>query len=239
MADTSYSRIDPATGKYKHYSVNISEIIYSEDCKKMWKLCTNESERVLLSLIWHTGARPAELVELKAKDVEWGLDRLGMPYFAIRVPTKKLGDNDGDFIIKDRILKSTRPMGREADIFIETIIRWSKHLLPEEPLMFDWTTTRSINRIMHKIANRIGKEWAPYHWRHSTMTHLAANGLGLTDLMYWKGAKSVHSVAMYLHARPAYIAIQNIRKERDRMATERQVTVPEQKKPDVTPEVGQ
>ena len=224
MADTSWTRIDPVTQKYKHYNTNIAELIFSEDTEKMWKLCQYENERVLLSLIWHTGARPAELVELRAKDVEWGLDKVGLPYFAIRVPTKKLGESE-EFMIKDRILKSTRPMGKNANIFIETVIRWSKHLLPEEHLLFDWRTTRSINRVMHRIAGRIGKQWSPYHWRHSTMTHLAASGLGLTELQYWKGAKSVHSVAIYLHAKPAYIAIENIRKERDRMAIDRKVTV--------------
>lgn len=224
MADTTWSRIDPQTGIYKHYSTSIAEILFSEDVAKMWKLCTHENERVLLSLIWHTGARPAELLEIKAKDVEWGLDKSGMPYFAIRVVTKKLGASE-EFMIRDRILKSSRPMGKNANIFIETIIRWSKHLLPEEYLLFDWRTTRSINRLMHRIAERIGKQWSPYHWRHSTMTHLAASGLGLTELQYWKGSKSVHSVAIYLHAKPAYIAIENVRKERDRMAIERKVTV--------------
>jgi hypothetical protein len=223
MADTTYSRINP-DGSYRHYNTNISEILWSEEVLRAWKLCTHENERVLLSLIWHTGARPAELLEIKAKDIEWGLDKVGLPYFAIRVITKKLGASE-EFMIRDRVLKSSRPMGKNANIFIETVIRWAKHLLPEEYVLFDWRTTRSINRIMHRIAERIGKQWSPYHWRHSTMTHLAASGLGLTELQYWKGSKSVHSVAIYLHAKPAYIAIENIRKERDRMAIERTVSV--------------
>lgn len=213
-------RIDPQTGKYLHYAVPIEEIIYESDVKKAWDLCQYEGERVLLSLFWHTAARPSELLEIKRKDVGWGLDTRGNAYFAIRVVTKKLGTG-GEFIPHERTLTTSRPKGKDANIYIETIIRWCKQLndYPDSKILAPtgWGTTRSLNRIMHKVVARIGKQWSPYHWRHSVMTHLARSGMGLSQLMFWKGAKSVESVKFYIHAVPAYVAIENIRKDRDQL----------------------
>ena len=343
-------------GKYQHYASDIKELIFEDiHVIPMWKLCEKESERLLLSLFWFSAARPSEILELTRRDVEWGLLTSGRPYFSLRLKTKKLGNKNGEFKITERTLLSTRPMGKEANLFIECIIRYSKRLLPEERLLAPagWSTTRSINRIMHKIAARIGKDWCPYHWRHclsagdkvlmsdrtwkniedvkyddevlspqhdgniiisnviathshfeketydvvdiknkrlytcsknhkiplnikekyvehtaeqiskmksastfrigkkyvtikcvkakpqmvygftldspselfvtngnlithnSTMTHLAASGdMGLSELMHWKGSTDPGSVNWYIHARPAFIAIENIRKNR-------------------------
>lgn len=209
------SRLDE-NGKYQHYSTDIKELIFEESVLEMWHLCEKESERLLLSLLWFSGARPSEIIELTRKDIEWGLTQGGTNYFAMRLKTKKLGNNTEEFKITERTLQSTRPMGKDANLFIECIIKWCKRLLPEEQLLAPagWTSTRSINRIMHKIAGRIGKEWCPYHWRHSTMTHLAASGMSIAELMHWKGSTDAGSVSWYVHARPSFIAIENIRKAR-------------------------
>ena len=212
--DTAYTRYKD--GEYKHYNTSIVELIFEGDVRAMYKACKLEEHRTLLSLIWHTAARPSEIIEIKARDVEWGLDQRGGQYFAIRVCTKKLGD-DGKFKIVERTLQSTRPLGMDSNIYVEQIIHWVKNLLPDEYVLPNIRTIRRLNHVMHAISKPIGKDWAPYHWRHSTMTHLARSGLGLTQLQYWKGAKTIHSVSMYLHAVPAYIAIENIRKERERL----------------------
>lgn len=196
------------------YTTPISRILYTEDVERMWRMCQLEDERVILSICWFSGARPAEIMELKRSNVDWGLDQSGKEYFSMRIPTKKLGA-EHEFLVRDRILKSPRPMGMPANRYIETIIRWSKRLLPDEYLMQRGRTTRWLCKTMHTITMRVGVPYSPYHFRHSVFTHLAKNGMGLTALMYWKGAKSVSSVSQYLHAVPQMVDMENQNRNRD------------------------
>ena len=62
------------------YTETIKQIIYAEDVRKMWQNAKYEHERVLLSLMWLTGARPAELLELKRGNVNWGIGDDGMDF---------------------------------------------------------------------------------------------------------------------------------------------------------------
>jgi integrase len=194
------------------YTEDIKQILYEDDVRKMWKLCKNATERLLVSLFWFTGARPAELLLLKRSDVAWGVDELGRDFFAIKLRTKKL-NNAGGFVVNERVLVSSRPLGTQANIYIETIINWCKYLEPDDFVV----PTRSrayLWKLMRKITNRIGHSWSPYHFRHSVLTHLAANGASLTTLMYWKGAANVKSVSHYVHAKPVFIRIENQRRGR-------------------------
>lgn len=48
------------------YTETIKQVIFEDDVRKMWQNSTYEHERVLLSILWLTGARPSEILEISA-----------------------------------------------------------------------------------------------------------------------------------------------------------------------------
>lgn len=196
------------------YTESVKILLYEDDIRKMWAATPYEPERVVLSLLWFTGARPAEVMNLKRKNVVWGIDDNGRDYFAIKLETKKLGKAIG-FVVNERILKSSRPLGANANIHIETLIRWAMRLDPEDYILIGGRTTRWLNKVMHRISGRIGHTWSAYHFRHSVLSHLARCNVSLNNLMYWKGASHPSSVMRYVHAMPVYIEMENMKRERD------------------------
>lgn len=204
------------------YTETIKQIIYEGDVRRMWSTAKYEYERVLLSVLWFSGARPAEILELRRRDVNWGIGDDGSDFFEIKIKTKKLSRAIG-FVVTERILRSSRPLGQNANIYIETIIRWCMKQAPDDWLI-PYRSRMSINRIMHRLSEKVfdmdGKPhvWSAYHFRHSVYTHLARNGANASTLMYWKGASDMGSVSRYIQATPVYIQIENQNRERDLMA---------------------
>jgi site-specific recombinase XerD len=195
------------------YIESITQIIFEDDVRKMWANAKYEYERLLLSLMWITGARPAELLELKKHNIFWGIGDDGLDFLEIRLVTKKLGTVTG-FVVKERTLRTSRPLGMKSNIYVEKIIQWCLKLQPDD-FVLKHRSRMSLNRIMHKLSATVGHCFSVYHFRHSVFTHMAANGATLSTLMYWKGAADIGSVSAYIHATPVYLQIENQRRERD------------------------
>jgi site-specific recombinase XerD len=208
------------------YTETIKQIIWEGDVRKMWASAKYEYERTLLSVLWFSGGRPSEILELRRRDVNWGIADDSSDFFEMKLKTKKLERAVG-FVVNERILRSSRPMGTHANIYIESIVKACRSLKPD-----DWVITyrsrMSINRIMHRLSavvkdsNGHPHVWSAYHFRHSVFTHLARNGANLSTLKYWKGASDIGSVQRYIQATPVYIQIENQNRERDLMAGPRQ-----------------
>ena len=195
------------------YSESIKQIIFQEDVMKMWANTPYATDRVILSLLWFSGARPAEIMPLKRKNVDWGIDNTGADYFAIKLETKKLGKAEG-FVVTERILKSSRPLGTNANVFIETIINWCMRLDMEDYVIVGGRSTRWLNKVMHRLSKTIGHVWSVYHFRHSVFSHMSRCGATAPTLMTWKGASNISSVSRYIHAMPVYWEIENDRRSR-------------------------
>lgn len=198
------------------YTETIKQLLYEDDIEKMWNSAKYESQRVILSILWYSGARPIEVMNLKRKNVTWGIDDNGMDYFQMELETKKLAKTVG-FVVSTRILTSSRPLGMNANRYVETMIRWAMKLHdPEAYMIVGGRTTRWLNKEMHRLSAAAGHVWCVYNLRHSVLSHLSRSGnCSLTDLMHWKGASHPSSVMRYVHAAPVYIQIENQRRERD------------------------
>ena len=196
------------------YTESVKLLIYEEDVRKMWQSAKLESDQALISLLWITGARPSEIMPLKRRNIDWGIDALGRDYFSIKLETKKLGVTK-KFMVAERILKSSRPLGRQANPYIETLIRWSQKLDLDDYVVVGGRTTRWLNKRMHKLSSVVGHVWCVYTFRHSVFSHMSRAGASSPALMAWKGSANISSVAYYVHAMPAFWATENDRRERD------------------------
>lgn len=193
------------------YSFKIDELLFEEEVRNMYNRADSEVKRVLLSLLWITGARPTEVIMLKREDIRFNQDKL-----EITLKTLKLGGDGQKFIVRDRTLVFDRPREIEANIYLETIVDYVK-MIPPETRVIKYTT-----RWAEKVVNRLsemtlGKKLSPYHFRHSVMTWLARHGASIDQLMYFKGARSYDSVKPYIHAKPTVVQLQNLRRERSNL----------------------
>ena len=189
------------------YNSDISEILYEEDVSKMLARARSPKEAYLIAILWITGARPSEALELKKNSF-----RLEDGTLKIYLFTKKLGKTN-DFIIRERTLDFERPDGYGANQYIEQIIAFVNGSA-DEGFILPYTT-----RWAEKVINRLGMEAlnkliSPYHFRHSVLSHHASKGMNTVDLMAFKGAKSIGSVAPYLHAKPFTVKAKDLERAR-------------------------
>ena len=199
----------PATMKPKriHYKTNINDVIYAEDSYRMWKVCKNDQERLLVSVLWLFGPRVMEALVLKKEDIQVNDDSL-----LVRFPTLKLG---AGFYPNRRKLMIKRSPGIGNGLYIEFIIEYSNTLLPSDKLFL--FTKRWAEKVIGKISLKaLGKPLSPMHFRHSRMTHMGASGtMGAGELKYWKGSKNISSVNDYLAARAFELNMEEVNDQRD------------------------
>lgn len=189
------------------YTEDISEILYEEDIRAMYDRAKSPAEAFLVSILWTTGARPSEILQLTKGDFTYLNDVLH-----IKLKTMKLGQGK-DFKVKERTLSFERPMGLEANRYLEMIVRYVS-AASSEGYVLQYTT-----RWCEKVTNRLGmetlgKKLTPYHFRHSVLSWLAAKDYSTAELMHFKGAKSVNSVSPYLHAKPFLLQAKHLQRGR-------------------------
>lgn len=188
------------------YSWKINDLIYEEDALLMFKAAASIYERCLISVLWIAGARTEEALQLTTEDVFYDAFKVD-----IKFNTLKLGT--GNFAVQNRTLSFNRPSGLDQNLYLETIIAHVK-TMPKEARLFPYTG-RWAEKVINRLSERtIGKRMAPYHFRHSVLSHLAGQGANVPELMHFKGAKDAKSVSTYLHARPYMVNLANQRRQR-------------------------
>jgi site-specific recombinase XerD len=158
-------------------------------------------KKALVGTLYSTGARPAEVLELKAKNV------IKIPrYLEIHLIGVKKGVS--------RTLKL--PYRSPA---VKSIWEYAQSVPPEAYLFWKFRaktihkryTKKGELRENREISNRLRyyfKKWftdvfddpiTPYYLRHSRMSKLMENGATIEQLKFWKGAKDIASVNPYTH----------------------------------------
>jgi len=168
------------------YKKEINRIVNKEDAENMINNVSRLRDKFIIAIHYLTGARPSEIIELKKKDI---LSTRG--YILIRLSTKKLGKSN-KFTLEKRVLEINK-----SAPFIDIILRYLDRFNDE-----DFLINVSYTRVWQIIDKASNGEMTPYNFRHSRLTKLARLGASVDELMYWKGAKSIKSVAPYLRAKP-------------------------------------
>ena len=174
------------------YDSDIDYIIRKDDFKRMFRTATTNHDRALITLFWITGARPAEIMELRKKDIN-----IGSEHIQIHISTKKLG-KEGKFVVRKRtlVLKCN-----PEHPHIQSVIRHLAHFKNPESLIFTVSRRTLYNRIHDIGYDALGVDICPYNFRHSRLTLLAEAGATDGELMRFKGSRTRKSVSPYVHAR--------------------------------------
>jgi len=151
--------------------------------------------KAFLILLYYTGARPIELLQLKPEHFE-----KKSTYLTIQIPTAKKGVPrviSIPFVRKHikKLYKYVQGVYKEVYIFYDLI---SKRIRYYKTKFGD---IKKYIIITDKIYYHI-KKWInvpPYFLRHSRMSALSQNGADLIELQHFKGSKRTDSVLPYLH----------------------------------------
>lgn len=179
--------------------INPIELDAFEDILKRVKHPSNTAQaRALFIILYYSGRRPCELVELKPENI----DKEGR-YIVIRFITKKGG----------RATTLSFPKNKHT---LEAY-DYCKKCIPKTPCFYNfisesknkvcWTTKAGQPRFKEysrdsKRVNYWVNKWTkrPAYWfRHNRMSLLAMKGATDRELMFFKGAKDHKSITPYIH----------------------------------------
>lgn len=158
----------------------LPEVLTKEEVKRMIDSADNQKSRLIISLLYSTGLRVSELVNLKVDDVNFA-DKSGW----VR---RGKGAKDRLFVLSDNL-------GKEIQEYLtgkEHKFLFSK----DEPL-----TTRNIQKIIKgtKVRAGISKKVTPHTMRHSFATHLLEQGTDIRLIQTMLGHSSLSTTQVYTH----------------------------------------
>jgi integrase/recombinase XerD len=153
------------------------------EIQKMFTVCENLKHKAILSLLYSTGLRVSELINLKWKDI----DRSRMIINVI-----------GGKGMKDRQL----PLNK---VLIDVLVAYY-HEYKSVQYVFNGQNTpqysdRSVLEVVKQLAAKAGinKRVYTHLIRHCTMTHLVEQGLDINIIQRLCGHSNVKTTAAYLH----------------------------------------
>ena len=179
--------------KFSKQSQRLPEFLTQEETKSLLEQIENPKHHLIISLLYSTGFRVSEVINLKVKDLQ-----LEQNYGWVR---QGKGRKDRPFIIAQNL------KGK--------IQEWIKFLSPEDYLftgVHGQYSAASIREILKQAKKKakLTKNVHPHTLRHSFATHLLENGYTVTDLQPLLGHSKIETTLIYTHlAKPKLLNIQS------------------------------
>ena len=158
----------------------LPEVLTKEEVKRLIESTDNEKTRLIVSMLYSSGLRVSELVNLKVNDLNLD-ERIGW----VR---KGKGSKDRIFTISESLATNLKEFLKEKN----NIYVFSK----DKPL-----TTRNIQKIIASLRAKadINKKITPHTLRHSFATHLLENGVDIRKIQFLLGHSSLNTTQIYAH----------------------------------------
>jgi len=158
----------------------LPEVLTKDEVKALINSADNEKSRLMISLLYSSGLRVSELVNLKINDVNFQ-DNTGM----VR---KGKGS-------KDRLFALSSTLTGDIGKYLEG--RDNEYVFSKEKPL----TTRNIQKIIYHTRKRAGinKKVTPHTLRHSFATHLLENGVDIRIIQTMLGHSNLNTTQVYTH----------------------------------------
>jgi site-specific recombinase XerD len=206
----------------KYTKSDVRFTIRERDFEKIIRATKKPRDKMFLSLLYCTGARPSEIAGdkiLGSKGMVFG--DIVFKYEGVIVFHVPISKTRKDIYVVDRrplelIYDVDKPdmavrvIMKYIDDEIKRLKKLNLTLNPKTPI-FTFSRRTGYN-IVNRASKILGTEICPYNFRHSRLTQLAEQGAGIETLMYFKGSKNIQSIQPYLHAKKVMFSL---KKERD------------------------
>jgi len=159
----------------------LPEVLIKDEVKKLIDSTDNNKSRLIISLLYSSGLRVSELVNLKVEDLNL---QEGIGWVR-----KGKGRKDRQIIISNNLANELKEYLENKK---ENIYVFSK----EKAL-----TTRNIQKIIKRTKERAGinKKVTPHTLRHSFATHLLEQGTDIRMIQVLLGHSSLNTTQVYAH----------------------------------------
>ena len=162
------------------------------DVEALIETCTSERDRAFIAILWETGARIGELIDLKVGDIE---DNITSNYVIVSGKTgaRRLLLLESSSYITDWLAIHPNP---DSDAFL-----WAKYDVNASGQVEQISYQHIRTNILEKARERanIQKPVNPHHFRHSRATYLA-NHLTEAQMCEWFGwARGSRVPGRYVH----------------------------------------
>ena len=152
-------------------------VLTRDEIKRLIEAARNRKSRIIIKLLYSTGLRVSELINLEKKDLE---------------VSEKIGWVRKGKGAKDRIFILPESMSEE----IGEILKKE----PENKRVFP-VTVRAIQKAVKNAARRSGiqKKISPHTLRHSYATHLLESGVDIRKIQELLGHSNLQTTQIYTH----------------------------------------
>lgn len=160
----------------------LPEVLSKDEVIKLIDSTDTIKSRLIISLLYSTGIRVSELVNLKVQDLD------------LKEKTGWVRKGKGS---KDRLFVISGNLTEELKEYLETRGKENKFLFSKEKPL----TTRNIQKIVQGTKNRaeISKRITPHTLRHSFATHLLEQGVDIRIIQTMLGHSSLSTTQVYTH----------------------------------------
>lgn len=160
----------------------LPEVLTKDEVRRLIDSTDTVKSRLIVSLLYSTGLRVSEVVNLKKEDVNLG---------------EKTGWVRRGKGSKDRLFMLSETLSKELQEYFDD--RASNHnyvFSKDKPL-----TTRNIQKIIKGARHRAGitKKTTPHTLRHSFATHLLEQGIDIRVIQAMLGHSSLSTTQVYTH----------------------------------------
>jgi len=167
-------------------SKKIPEVLSKEEIRNLIASSPTEKSKLIIKLLYSTGLRVSELVNLKLKD--------------LNLKTRESWVRSGKGS-KDRFFQLPPNLMEDLNKHISTLKENGTYLFPGKNKTL---TTRNIQKILLKAAEKAGinKRVTPHKLRHSFATHLLESGVDIRYIQALLGHSSISTTEIYTHVSP-------------------------------------
>ncbi len=159
----------------------LPKVISREKIKEMIESCDNLKHKLIVKLLYSSGLRLQELINLKREDIDFDRNLL--------VVKKGKGKKDRVTIISENLkidlLKYYSKSKFKTDYIFEG--RKGKY------------TKKSVQKVLEKLGRKISIKVTPHILRHSFATHLLEQGTDIRYIQKLLGHSSVKTTEIYTH----------------------------------------
>ena len=170
--------------------IRLPEVLSQEEVGRLIQSSASPLHRIWLLVLYATGIRREELVQLKVSDID--SERM-----LIRIRQGK-GKKDRNVMLSPRLLQELRDYWRSANPKPETYLFPSKGTHPNGDVPI---TSKSVWDAVQQAAVRAGldKSVHPHTLRHCFATHLLESGADLRTIQLLLGHADLKTTSRYLH----------------------------------------
>ncbi len=160
----------------------LPEVLSKDEVRRLIDSADNIKSRLIISLLYSSGLRVSELVNLKIEDLN------------LQDKTGWVRKGKGN---KDRLFTISGNLADELKEYLQIHSKNNGYIFSKEKPL----TTRNIQKIIKGMRNRanINKKITPHTLRHSFATHLLEQGTDIRLIQAMLGHASLNTTQVYTH----------------------------------------